>query len=88
MNWKKYIDARFVNPFGTIKTRDRVPFVCGECQKVTILYVANVQARIKKYGTYICRSCMGKIMWRKNRAKMKATMLKKYGVDNIKRRSK
>lgn len=79
--WKQYIDTRFINP-DTLKTRDRAPAVCPKCNVVTVVYVSNLKARIKKYGDYECRSCMGKKVWEENKEKIKNTLQNRYGVDN------
>lgn len=59
-DYKQYIDSRFISENATIKTRDRVPVVCPECGKCTVVYVSNLKARVKKHGNYKCRSCAGK----------------------------
>jgi len=59
-NWRKYVDPLFTPPESRLLTRDRIPFICPICQKVTVLYVQNVRQKVAKDGKYICRSCSGK----------------------------
>ena len=67
--WRNYVDPLFVNPEGRILTRDRAPFICETCGKVTVLYVQNVRQRVTKHGNYVCRSCSGKETWNKIKGK-------------------
>lgn len=69
MSWRKYISTMFVNPEGRIKTRDRIPFECPQCGKISVRYVQNVRQRVEKYGNYLCRSCMGKLLHPKKEKK-------------------
>ena len=85
LDYRIYLDSRFHNPQSRYLTRDRLTFVCPVCKRTTILYVANVKARISKYGNYKCRSCSGKDVWNLNKTKIKNTLMKKYGVDNPRR---
>ena len=58
-DYKKYIDSNFSNP-DTLKTRDKAPCICSECEKVTVIYIANLKSTVKRFSNYKCRSCRGK----------------------------
>ncbi len=57
MNWKKYIDKRFIDNPDTLKNRDRIPTVCTECDHVGITIISNLKRQLKKLGTHLCWSC-------------------------------
>lgn len=83
-DYRVYLDNRFHNPQSRYLTRERLTFLCPICSATTILTVANVKARIDRFGDYKCRSCAGKDVWNKCKEGIIRTLEMRYGVSNPK----
>lgn len=56
-NFKDFLCTDFIPLNKNIRSKDRLPFSCPECDSVTIARVDNVKTQIQKSGTYKCWGC-------------------------------
>ena len=68
---------------GDVPTRDKIQIACSVCGSSNQIELNQLKLRIKKRGTYLCRSCAAKDGYHKTgRDRYRDAMMARYGVAN------